>query len=1432
MEEQKKEFISKPPKELKQLKVAQNSLEIMKKRSFLKDKNGAPIENPTQMFWRVAAALAWEDRKYKNGEDEYEDSAREFYKILSENKFLPGARVLYEAGNDIDGTGQLSSCFVLPIEDSLDNIFETMKEAAIVQKNNGGTGFNFSHIRPKGDDVGGTPNVAAGPIHFIRSFSQSFDHILQGKKRGGGNMAILNVNHPDIMEFINLKGRDSSIRNFNLSVGITDDFMEAVKNDDEYELINPRTQRPIRKISAREVFDVICQKAWECADPGLFFLDTAQRANPTPDLGVIEATNPCGEEPLRAYESCNLGSIVLPAHINEKKEIDWKELRKTVRKAIHFLDNMIDLSVFPLEKIAKEVEKTRKLGLGVVGLATMLYEMEIPYNSEEAIELTNKIIKFIQDESEKESIELAENRGTFPGFKGSKWDKAGKKVRNATMTSVAPTGTLSLIANTSSGIEPVFSLVYKYRGFYQDEGKEDHKQLLYVNEQFKDYARKHKFYSDELMEKIAENDGSIQAFDEIPEEAKRIFVVTHDIEPIWHVRMQASAQEYVDAAVSKTINLSQNATVDDVKRAYITAWETGCKGITIYRDGSKQMQVLEVKTKVEEIKYEVNLEDTEFELTPNAVQVLEKRALKRNDKGEIVETPNELWERIARYVAGAETQYDGRKARKYEKLFYEIMAKGEFLSGGTLIYAGLGPDAIMSKCLVLPISDSIDGIFNTLNKNVQMLRRGVGTGFNFSPIRSTYAKVSTTGEYAAGPLEYLKMFNRAQDTIKGRGGRGLGSMAILNVDHPNIEDFIEIKDDLGGLTHYNISVGISNKFMKAVKEDKEWKLIDPHTQEVCKTVNARELFEKIAKHAWTSGDPGMFFIDHAEKGNTTPELGTMDATNPCGEQPLIPYETCNLGNIDVSKFVKDFPFAQNTGFRNLSLSKKMEVVDWERLEEVVKLGVRFLDNIIDINNYPIPEIEKMTKKTRNVGLGIMGFADFLIKLGISYADDEANEAAKTLMKFIQEKAREASEEIGEEKGNFPAFKESTWATKLSKKYMRNTRTTTIAPTGSISIIANCNPGIEPIFALGYRRKNSMGGQDQEVIEHLFEQVAKSQGFYSEDLLSDIADGKNLSEIQSRHGIPQEVVDVFVTTHEIEPEQHVRIQAAFQKYIDSAVSKTINLPNKASWRNIAKVYELAYDLGCKGITIFRDGSKDPALQVGVKDKKKDETNNQVVQQIVEQVQVRNSAVPRKRPEITRGFTYQIDTNQGHLFVTINEDDQGMFEVFLQGVGKSGSFTSGYIEAIGRLVSMSLRSGIEVEQVIGQLQGIRSGQPTMNPGGVFVYSVPDAVAKILKKHLNESQQFKMFNGNKEEKPEIVEEKPTEKEVEFVQEIEVEVEKEEVIVEEEQKIEANDNPHSKYSTENKTGDLLECPECGGDLEYAEGCILCRSCGFSKCG
>jgi ribonucleoside-diphosphate reductase alpha chain len=1030
----------------------------------------------------------------------------------------------------------------------------------------------------------------------------------------------------------------------------------------------------------------------------------------------------------------------------------------------------------------------------------------------------------------------------------------GKEVRNATMSSIAPTGTLSLVADTSSGIEPVFSLVYERRSFYQDEGKENRESLLYVNKEFEEYAKEKGFYSKELMQKIADNHGILKGIDEVPDEAKRIFVTTHDIEPNWHVAMQSAAQSSVDAAVSKTINLPNDAKVEDIKNAYIDAWELGCKGITIYRDGSKQFQVLENVSKKEEKNTETksNVDVIKFvankkhELTANALQVLEKRAFLKDENNNIIETEQQLWQRIARHIASAEKP---ERQDDIANKFFEVMNNGEFYCGGTLLWAGMGQDTILSKCLVLPIEDSIDSIFRTLNWNIQCLRRGVGTGFNFSKIRSTYARVSTTGEYAAGPIEYLKMFNRAQDTIKGRGGRGLGSMAILNVDHPNIEEFIECKDDLDAISHYNISVGITDKFMQAVKSDSDWDLIDPSDNQVYKTVKARQLFEKIAKHAWVSGDPGMYFLDTAESTNNTPELGKMDATNPCGEQPLIPFETCNMGHINLSNIVNGFPYIDNDQIGQLTIDKKLEYIDWARLEEVTKIAVRFLDNIIDINNYPIDEIAQMTKKTRNIGVGVMGYADLLIKLGIAYGSAESIKVIEKVMEFIQSVGREYSVEIGKEKGNFPAFEQSNWYQE-GYQNMRNVRVTTIAPTGTISIIANCNPGIEPIFALGYRRKNSMGNTDQEVIEHLFEQVAKAKGFYSTELIAEIADGKHLDQLAQKYNIPADVVNIFKTTHEISPMDHVEIQSAFQEYVDSAVSKTINLPNTATWQEIAKVYQKAYEKGCKGITIFRDGSKDPALQVGTKDKKiQPESQNITVANVpVQQNNVepqRNILEPRKRDDVVKGFTYKVNTEQGALFVTVNEDDKGVFELFLN-LGKSGSYTAGYTQAIGRLISNSLRSGIKIDSIIEQLQGIRTSAPTMNKG-MIVYSVPDAIAKILKRHIEERKNQMKLLSEKEfevqpvidikdiqiQTPIIESTKVTENfESQTVSISELSESKIEVVIEQSQPSIVNTEDNKKYSSKNSHGDLLECPDCSGDLEYAEGCILCRSCGFSKCG
>lgn len=578
-------------------KLSKNATEVVKKRYLKTDMKGVPVETPGEMMWRVAKFVAKADMNY-DGLD-IEKTAEEFYSVMTSLDFLPGGRVLFEAGND--AFNQLSHCFVLGIEDSISSIFKTLGEAAVIQKNDGGTGFNFSRIRPHGDKVKSVPNAASGPVDFIEVFDAALGRILQGGKRHGGNMAVLNAGHPDILDFIKMKSSDGVVRNFNISVGVTDDFMKAVENDKKWQLTSPRTGEVICELRAKELFTEIINNAWKTGDPGMVFLDRMEGDNPTPSLGKLDATNPCGEQPLLPYESCNLGSVVLSNYVSDGK-IDFDRLEKTVKIAIHFLDNIIDVNSYVLPEIENLVKNgNRKIGLGVMGFAEMLFKLGISYASKEAVDLMEKVMGFIQKNAMEESVRLAKERGTFPNYDISvdiETQKRfeNKKRRNATMITIAPTGTISMVANTSSGIEPVFSLSYVREAFYEETRNKNGggKKMVFVDPVFEAVAHKMKFYTEELMEKVAEL-GSIQSIKEIPDSVKKVFVTTHDIDPEWHVKVQAACQKYCDNSVSKTINFRNDATVNDVEKAYMVAWKLGCKGITIYRDGSKNSQVLTSK---------------------------------------------------------------------------------------------------------------------------------------------------------------------------------------------------------------------------------------------------------------------------------------------------------------------------------------------------------------------------------------------------------------------------------------------------------------------------------------------------------------------------------------------------------------------------------------------------------------------------------------------------------------------------------------------------------------------------------------------------------------------------------------------------------------------------------------------------------------------
>ncbi|HKK28575.1 MAG TPA: vitamin B12-dependent ribonucleotide reductase [Gemmatimonadota bacterium] len=827
----------------------------------------------------------------------------------------------------------------------------------------------------------------------------------------------------------------------------------------------------------------------------------------------------------------------------------------------------------------------------------------------------------------------------------------------------------------------------------------------------------------------------------------------------------------------------------------------------------------------------------EPELTDNARTVLARRYLKKDVEGDPVEAPRDMFWRVARVIASEDARY-GAMREEVEgtaREFYDLMRTGRFEPNSpTLMNAGR-PLGQLSACFVLPVPDRLDGIYETLKNMALIHQSGGGTGFGFSRLRPRGDVVKSTMGVASGPVSFMEVYDASTEAVKQGGTRRGANMGILRVDHPDILEFIDCKREGHKITNFNISVAITQDFIDALEADEDYALVNPRTGEAVERLRAREVFDRIVAGAWRNGEPGVFLLDEANRYNPVPHLGSYEATNPCGEQPLLAYDVCNLGSVNVGAFARDGE------------------VDWEGLGATVRKATHFLDNVIDANNYPLPEIDDLSHRIRRVGLGVMGWADLLVELGVPYGSTESIELGRRLMGFIDEQARVESEDLASRRGVFPEWERSIWGPDETcargprgerirpMRRLRNCNVTTVAPTGTISIIAGCSGGIEPLYAVAFMRKQA--GTLMPDVNPAFVRAAKEGGWYSEELMRRIADEGHIHFDE----VPGEVQDVFVTAHDVEPEQHIRMQAAFQEHVDSAISKTCNFPEDSTEEDVREIFRLAFRLNCKGVTVYRDGSRDEQVLSTGKTAKRVQEAAGAVEEALERVgdeelaaelagalerlreleleretlaeerdrarqritelesgMVRQPMV-RDRPDVLTGRTRKIESPLGTMYVTINEDQQGRpFEVFVA-LGKAGGAAMADAEAIGRLISLALRSGVPLRQLHKQLRGISSDR-AVGFGDKKVLSSPDAIAQILERYLEEKE------GVQRELP--------------IREV----------------------GHARTSnggTQTAARPVIQriheqtersfigtCPDCGSSLQFAEGCAKCLACGYSECG
>ena len=1180
-------------------KLTENALRVLEKRYLKRDDKNRVIESPKELFVRVAWNLAQADRYYGADEKQVVESARRFYRLIANLDFLPNSPTLMNAGLDLQ---QLSACFVLPVDDSLAGIFESLKQQALIHQSGGGTGFSFSRLRPKGDFVKSTMGVASGPVSFMKIFDEATQQVKQGGKRRGANMGILRVDHPDILEFITCKDKTSEITNFNISVAVTDAFMEAVRAGTTYDVVNPRNKQVVKQLDAREVFDKIAHQAWKNGEPGLFFVDETNRRQPTPNVGMMEATNPC---------------------------VTGDTLVATER------------GLLPIAELAEKYPN------GGISLVT---DRRVPA---EVVTESNGMLLASGDEAE---------RGTRLGPMVAAWRTGVKPVwRIATESGFELTATADHKVLTRRGWVPAGELVP----------------------------------GDHVL--IQSGEGGF------PEDREFPFTPTN----IYIGRNGKTTELNLPAEWSRELGLVLGWLVGD---GWLRSGDRNCRvGFTFSKGDAPMFATLRpvlngwYGRKIRGVRrsngvYHLSYHSRFF------VEFFEKLGVKPVDGAE-KEVPRSLFAAPREAVVG----------------FLQAL----FTADGTVRdHRGRNSSGV-----------ALTSKSRKLLQGVQLLLLNLG-------IRSRIL------DRSRAPRKALSRYVTKDGEDRTYGSDGvLYELFIFGESRQRFEHAVGFLDGKHAqLSHVRYPRSYETRF-----EDK---------------LAGKELL----------GDREVFDLTEASSHSM---ICNGIVVRQCGEQPLLPYESCNLGSINLEKHMVR------------GKSGRWEV-DWKKLEATIRTTVHMLDNVIDMNAYPVKEIEEMTKATRKIGLGVMGFARMLFMLEVPYDSPEGVEAGRKVMKFIQETAYDESGKLALARGTYPAWEGSRHWEKGIK--MRNSYVTTVAPTGTLSMIADTSGGCEPEFSLIWY-KRVMEGEELPYFLEYFEEVAKREGFWRGDLVQRILE--NHGSPRGLSDVPEKWQRVFAIAHDVAPEWHVRMQAAFQDYCDAAVSKTINLAREATVDDVKQAYLLAFDLHCKGITVYRDGSReDQVLNIGVADAEKAKELKVAVP-----TEAAIALRPRARPDVITGRTQKILTGYGALYVTVNEDDKGLFEVFAQ-IGRGGGYTASFTEGIARLVSLCLRSGVPVDEIIDQLEGIRSPRIAVDHGE-RVYSVPDAIARAMKRHIGMQktgvqppvETFDELGGSVE--------------------TDVELEKESRDVEE--MLKKGLNP--------------ECPECGKQLTYEEGCVKCLSCGYSEC-